>query len=215
MSIKHIFFVRHGESELNGEGRWQFPETPLTPRGLRQAEFIAERCMSLDIDIVLSSMMVRALDTAKVIAEKTHAPLVEYEHLHEVLRPTALRGESKTDPRSIEYQQQAEQNWKDPSWHYGGEENFHDVTERARIALTTIENRPEERIVVATHGYFLRTMLAEMIFGHGKYDYDMLAAIQGSIKTSNTGLTYCTVQKGKWVVMTWNDFAHLGDEKVI
>lgn len=194
---------------------FQFPESPLSKKGEQQADFIAQRCLDLEADIVLSSTMKRAYQTAEKIATIKKLGLVEYECLKEILRPTSLRGVSKTDPKVIEYEELIKEKWKDKDWYLGGEENFHDVTTRAKTALETIEAREEEKIIVATHGYFLRTMLAEMVFGHENYDYKTLLALQNSFKTSHTGLTYCTVQNGKWIVMTWNDFAHLGDERVI
>ncbi|MBE3556644.1 MAG: histidine phosphatase family protein [Firmicutes bacterium] len=63
-----LLLVRHGETVANVEGRFQGQrEYPLTPRGLQQAEAMRKRLEALPIDLVFSSDLSRALQTAQVI----------------------------------------------------------------------------------------------------------------------------------------------------
>ena len=69
-----IYIVRHGETDLNATHVVQLPTTPLSARGLAQAERVAERFVSCDVAQVLSSDFTRAAETAAAIAARTGAP---------------------------------------------------------------------------------------------------------------------------------------------
>ena len=71
-----ILLVRHGETASNAARVVQTPETPLSPRGLEQADRIAARLSSLSVSRILSSDLARALETAQRVQAATGAPLV-------------------------------------------------------------------------------------------------------------------------------------------
>ncbi|TAK25047.1 MAG: histidine phosphatase family protein [Chloroflexota bacterium] len=88
-----VYLVRHGETsyELAEERRlrggmrdWM----PLTPRGVEQAQEVAERLRSFDLTLILSSPMTRALQTAAVISRIVAVPIVVEFDLHEWLPDT-------------------------------------------------------------------------------------------------------------------------------
>lgn len=63
-----ILLVRHGQSEWNAVGRWQgWADPPLSELGRQQSRLAGERLR--EIDAVVSSDLVRALDTAALMAE--------------------------------------------------------------------------------------------------------------------------------------------------
>ncbi len=68
-----IYFIRHGESESNLKHVFagQKDNSPLTQRGIEQAkaEGLKIKEMGLVITMVISSPLIRALDTAKIVAE--------------------------------------------------------------------------------------------------------------------------------------------------
>ena len=64
-----LLLIRHAESQGNHEGRLQGrKEFPLTERGIRQAELLAERLMNQRIAALYSSPILRAHDTARAAA---------------------------------------------------------------------------------------------------------------------------------------------------
>jgi len=75
--MKIIYFVRHGEAEGNVSLRFQSPETPLTDIGHQQAMIVAKRCKGLDAELIISSSMARAKQTADYIKAETNLS-VEY-----------------------------------------------------------------------------------------------------------------------------------------
>jgi broad specificity phosphatase PhoE len=73
--VKKLYFIRHGESEANVKhlfaGQW---DTPLTDLGRQQARLAAEGAKLLNINVIISSSLSRAADTAKIIADEINLP---------------------------------------------------------------------------------------------------------------------------------------------
>ena len=61
----YIYLVRHGEHQDAEHG---LADGPLSPRGQRQAELIADRLSGLPLDAVWHSPLLRAAETARAIA---------------------------------------------------------------------------------------------------------------------------------------------------
>jgi probable phosphoglycerate mutase len=71
-----IVLVRHGETLLNVARTLQPADTPLSPRGLAQAQAVARRLANEGVGRLLSSDLPRALQTAEAIAAATDLPIV-------------------------------------------------------------------------------------------------------------------------------------------
>ncbi len=72
-----IFLVRHGETEWNATGRYQgHLDSPLTPRGMAQAEALGESLAAIPeiIDTVFVSPLGRARETLEIIARNGLLP---------------------------------------------------------------------------------------------------------------------------------------------
>ncbi|WP_433676830.1 histidine phosphatase family protein [Microbacterium gorillae] len=65
-----IYMVRHGEQQ---DAEYGLDDGPLSARGRRQAELIAERLSGVPFDAVSHSPLVRAAETARVIADRMPA----------------------------------------------------------------------------------------------------------------------------------------------
>lgn len=73
--MKKLYFVRHGLSQFNVERRFAGTiDTPLTPEGRAQARIAAEKAKKLNIDLIISSPLSRAYETAKIIATEINYP---------------------------------------------------------------------------------------------------------------------------------------------
>jgi uncharacterized phosphatase len=73
--MKKLYFARHGESEANFKqlfaGRWDIPLTDLGRLQARQAGSLAK---GLKIDCIVSSPLIRAQETAEIIASEIGYP---------------------------------------------------------------------------------------------------------------------------------------------
>ena len=70
-----LLLIRHGETSLNVTRVLQPADTPLSARGVDQAEALAQRLIALRITAILSSDLPRAHRTAEAIAAATGAPI--------------------------------------------------------------------------------------------------------------------------------------------
>ncbi|MEO8805396.1 MAG: histidine phosphatase family protein [Burkholderiaceae bacterium] len=70
-----LLLIRHGETALNVARVLQPADTPLSARGVAQAEALAERLASMKIAAIVSSDLPRALRTAQAIAAATGAAI--------------------------------------------------------------------------------------------------------------------------------------------
>lgn len=76
MANKKIYFTRHGLSEMNVAGlRAGSTETPLTDEGRAVAKQAGILARDLGIDLIVSSSMGRAVETAEIIATEIDYPL--------------------------------------------------------------------------------------------------------------------------------------------
>ena len=85
--IKTLYFVRHGETELNAAGVLQGSGTDLglNSRGRQQAEYLRDHLASCDFDLAVTSNLMRSMETAKIVLEKYPSiPIIQAEELHEI-----------------------------------------------------------------------------------------------------------------------------------
>ncbi len=89
-SAKNTFYaIRHGEADHILQGvTASWPETKnishLTPRGREQVADSAKKLLSKKIDLIVCSPMTRAKETAEIIHQVTHAPVVYDERLVDI-----------------------------------------------------------------------------------------------------------------------------------
>jgi broad specificity phosphatase PhoE len=213
--MKTIYFVRHGESEGNVGNVHQPGTVSLTEKGRQQANFIAKRLESVSAELIVASTMTRARQTAAAILEKKNLPIEYSDLLVERRRPSELYGKCFDDPEALKMREVINKNFYDPDFHYSDEENFEDMKKRAGEALAYLESRPEENIIVVTHGWFLRYIIAYVVFGSELSSHEAFR-FAGKFQTNNTGITVISSdpygdEASPWAIRTWNDHAHLGE----
>jgi broad specificity phosphatase PhoE len=73
--MKHLYFMRHGMSEMNRQGLFSGrSDTPLTKTGIEQCKKAAAALKGVKIDAIVSSPMKRAYDSACIVAEEIGFP---------------------------------------------------------------------------------------------------------------------------------------------
>ncbi|MBI4087059.1 histidine phosphatase family protein [Candidatus Kaiserbacteria bacterium] len=212
---KVVYLVRHGESKDNVAPVFQSPDSPLSERGLQQAERIAERVSKLTFDALVASPFLRAKETAAAIGRTTRKEPEYSEFFVERIKPTGIYGKAYDDEEANSVWRKWEKSLYTPELRVEDGENFTDIIERADKALDFLTSRPEQSIVVVTHGYFLRTMVARVLF------VDLLTgelhrSFQRHADHENTGLTVLRYHGGfeeesSWHLWMYNDHAHLGE----
>jgi broad specificity phosphatase PhoE len=208
--MKVCYFVRHGESEANVTRTDPGPESPLTETGQRQAIELSKRCANIDIDVIIASPYLRAHETARVINTTARKPIevndLFSERRHESAAPGTKMKES--------HEMRDSNHFTDPLWREGGGESFQEITRRIDSALKHLIERPEANILVVTHSWFLRALIAVQLFGD-ELTPQNYQRIWSYLAIKNTGLTVIEYNPSNlyrgWRLITWNDHAHLGE----
>lgn len=211
MTTKKIYFVRHGETEGNAGGFFQFPDTPLTEQGKRGAKALAERFDTIKIDIIVSSPFFRAQQTAAPISEKKNIPVTLFEAFHEFNQATAIRGVLLESEEGQKYRAQYKANFTDSAWKPEGVENYYDVIERVEACVVYLESLEQENILVVSHGSFLRLLIAYILLGKQNDVATVMTVDKSFLRMSNVGITEFVITDGRWRLFTWNDHAHFAE----
>ncbi len=212
--MKTIYLVRHGESVVNVSDFYDDGPLGLTDKGRQQSDFIGQRVARLPVQRIICSTMERTRETADLILAHADLP-IEYSPLFEERHiPTSVIRKSKSDPEV----KALIRSWMRTSEGYGGRfedgENFDDLKRRADEALAHLEGHAAERILVVSHGFFARILMARMLCGPGLTGEQFLPFSRGFLST-NTGLSVFRYDDAHehlnpWHVLVWNDHAHLG-----
>jgi broad specificity phosphatase PhoE len=207
--MKTVYFVRHGSTEGNEQGAYQHRHTPLSALGRRQAEFVARRFERIPVDIVIASDMERAAETGRCIAERNRLPMVVDPLFHEILRPAIIRGKGRDTLEALEMMRFLAENWTNAGVKHSDEENFFDLKQRALKALDHLVARREKTLLVVTHGTFLGMLICCMMAGE-EVSPSWFDHIHRFLVLKNAALSVCEYDQGKWQLVSWNDYRHLG-----
>jgi isoleucyl-tRNA synthetase len=87
-SKNSYFFLRHGEALSNVKKILSsYPETffnPLTPKGIKQIKSLLKKIKKLKIDFIITSPLLRAKQTAEIIAQSLNVPVIVNFNLREI-----------------------------------------------------------------------------------------------------------------------------------
>ena len=147
-----LLLIRHGETALNVARVLQPADTPLSARGIEQAEALAARLASMNLGAIVSSDLPRALRTAQAIAAATGAPIETTPLLQE-----RSFGDWRGQPYDGMPINPLTMNEAPP-----GGESAADFAHRVALAFALVVQRQAEtglRTAVVTHGMLIRVLL--------------------------------------------------------
>src|ERR1051326_61747 len=188
LQMKTVYLVRHGESETNAGNIMFGKSAKLTARGHEQAKFIARRCATLPIEVIISSGFLRADETARYIIDAVAKPLEQSDLFAERRHPSFPLGRSKSEPDYVAFEEGFWNRFDDPSWRHEDAENFEDLNARAQAALQLLAGRPEKNVLVVGHGLFTKVLAGKVIFGEGLTGSEWIKILR-ALRLENTGLS--------------------------
>lgn len=166
MVVKRVIFIRPGETDWNRQLRWQgWVAIPLNDLGRRQAQRLASFIRNIGISALYSSDLRRALETARIIAERLGFEPV----LDERLRERNIGSWQGLTPDEM-------QNWfpdeyaklvQDPdNFRVPGGESRADVRRRMRAAFDDIiAQAAGETIAIISHTTAINALLSDLLPG--------------------------------------------------
>lgn len=201
-----FYLIRHAQAEGNRSGRFQgATDLPLTQDGLRQLEYLAERCRSLPVSKVYTSPLQRAFATAQAVNRYLQLPMEVDPALQEINcgqwenLPFSQLGERWPEERRV---------WQERPWDFQspGGESMQQVYDRATGALERIAAElPGGAAAVVCHGCVLRNLFAFARGGLRHFGDD-------SNWVHNTALNVLELEDGVPRLVGMDDCGHLPPE---
>ena len=200
--MTRFIVVRHGETQWNVEARMQGQgDSPLTAAGITQAEAIAQRLAGERIDVLVSSDLGRAAETARRIAACCGHPVVTDARLRE-RGFGAGEGLTYDEIRNQYPDAFASARETDPDFAIPGGESRRAFHERVTGAFEALaREHAGRRVAVVTHGGVLATLYR---FIHG-----LAVAAPLTVPVTNASFNLVACDAGRWSVEAWGDSAHL------
>lgn len=213
MASKIIYFVRHGETLNNAKNIRQGPEGPLSDRGREQALATAKRFPKQKgrPQVIIASPYERTKETAAIIAKELNMNVEYSDLLVERRNPSEIVGHAGNEKDVRQIIDRIDKSFHEDSLRYADEENFTDLKARAKELLEFIKSRPEERIMMVTHGIFLKMIASYMTYGDSlnASEYNTLSYFNPMDNASMCIVSYTHnfFTKDDWKILVWNDLA--------
>ena len=203
--MTRLYLVRHGETDWNKASKIQGRiDTELSAYGVEQAQKLAKRLTSEEINVIYSSSLQRALRTAEIIADYKNCSIQKSDKYHEIcLGPweglTINEIQEKYSEHLWTYRE-------DPAnFNLPGAETFLELTERTYSAILDIVNKHDgKNILLVSHGTTIKAAIIK-ILGIDIINYNKFRIDNASI--SIIGFSGDISEKP--VVLCLNDTNHL------
>lgn len=190
--MTRIGLIRHGSTLWNKEGRIQgHTDNPLDEEGLRQAAVLAERLSGEAWDYIYSSDLLRARQTAEIIAGRLGIPLAGL--IPGIREMNGGLIEGTTESERVE---RFGSGWRTMDMELESQEL---AQQRGVQAIEEIAARhPGSNVLVVSHGAILRSTLKGLVPG-----------LDVSQLLENTSVTRIVTAGGGWTCELYNGVAHL------
>ncbi|GAA3759174.1 histidine phosphatase family protein [Microbacterium kribbense] len=183
----YIYLVRHGEHQDAEQG---VVDGPLSPRGRRQAEAIADRLSGLPLSVVWHSPLERAAETARVVSDRLPALVPQASALLFDCVPTGMTAETPAVYEPF----------------FGAVTEAEIEAGRAQmndaVNAFLVRKPGEVHELLITHNFVISWFVREIL--------QMPEWRWMTLNQAHCGLTVIAQKQGRpWSLITFNDLAHL------
>lgn len=184
-----ICLIRHGETEWNKIGRIQgTTDVPLNETGKLQARACGSHLTGESWDVIVTSPLKRAKQTAAIINETMRLPIFEMPEFQE-------KHFGKAEGMTVE-----ERYGLYPDKNYPGQEQAEEFHGRLSKGLAQLnEQFGNQRVLVVAHGGVINAILEQL--AHGEYD--------GEVRLQNGGMNHLAYASERWEIQKYNFIDHL------
>jgi len=162
VSDASLLLIRHAESSWNAAGRWQgHGDPPLSDRGREQANALARELARDAIDVLVSSDLRRAAETAAILGQARGLRPERNPRLRE-LDLGDWQGLTRDQIERADGDVLRRFDAGDLDVRPGGGENLREIERRAFSAVSElVDAHPGRRLAVVTHLGVIRALLGE------------------------------------------------------
>ncbi|MFD1040400.1 histidine phosphatase family protein [Virgibacillus byunsanensis] len=187
-----ICLIRHGETEWNAQGKIQGrTNTSLNTRGIQQAEECRDFVKDSTWDIIITSPLKRAMQTAQIINKSLNVPLIEMEDFKERSFGDA-EGMTLKERMSVY-----------PNKVYPNEEKMGSLNKRVMAGIQKINQQyGQSKVLLVAHGAVISSILSNLSEGE---------IGTGKTKLINACISNIHFHDDQWQVRDYNQVTHLSD----
>jgi probable phosphoglycerate mutase len=199
MSVLEVCLIRHAQSESNAKGVWQGQgDSPLSEAGRTQVAALAGALAAERWDLILSSDLSRAADTAKASGSR-----IEYDRQWREIDVGDWDG-LNMEQVGERFPEQIEALKARKTFAIGGGESWPEVFERADASLAALRQRLPDggRAIVFTHGGIIAALLSGLLGARDRFPWPL-----GRMR--NTGRTTIRFLGDRVELVAHNDDSHL------
>jgi ribonuclease H / adenosylcobalamin/alpha-ribazole phosphatase len=197
--------LRHGQTPMSVQKRYAGrSDVPLTDLGVRQAAAAAKRLASVGLDLIVTSPLLRAVQTAEEVAVATGAPLLT----DDGFRETDFGAWEGLTFAEVRERWPAEMTtWlADPVVAPPGGESFASVSERVTAALHRVLAAREHRtVLIVSHVTPIKMLVARVLLAPPAALYRMHLDVAALSEID-------WYADGPAVLRSFNDTSHLAGE---
>ena len=161
--MKKLVLVRHGLTDLLAEGRYQgHSDPPLNKEGRGQIKNLAPRFSEEKPQIIFSSPLKRAHESAKILGKKHKLGI----HLDGRLKEISFGDwEGQTYDEIVRKYPEAFEWWKKDLANFrpAGGESLADLQSRVVSFFSEVKNRSEDVVAIVAHGGVIRAFMVELM----------------------------------------------------
>ncbi len=199
---KHVFIVRHGETEFNRLGIVQGSgvDASLNETGRLQTQAFYDHYHAHPFDLVLTSTLKRTQETMQPFIA-AGLPWEQHATINEICWGKH-EGQKSTPEMHKQYKEVTE------AWEQGhldarleGAESAEDMRARLSEFVRHLNERPEANILVCSHGRAMRALMCLL--------REQPLQQMNTYKHANTGLYKAAYQQQRYTFLLENDLRHL------
>lgn len=203
-----IYITRHGETVWNIDKRFQgWGNSPLTDLGKKQANTLRNRLRDMDIDVIYTSPIGRAYETAEILKGDKSIEVIAHEGIKEVNFGLWEGMTTKEISEHKEYGTELHNLFNNPNEYkpFGGE-TLRAVRKRCEKAvMEIIDKNRGENILIVTHGMTIKLLM--LLFENVDAEEVFSTEVMGQ-----ASLTKVEFDGNEFKVVYKNDKSHYGDD---
>ncbi|MCH7952077.1 histidine phosphatase family protein [Patescibacteria group bacterium] len=199
---KKIILIRHAETEHTLKGIIQgWLDVPLNKAGLKQAEKLAHRLKDEAVDVIYSSDLKRAYQTAKPLAKIKQLKPIRTKKIREWHMGTWTGKTWKVINKEYSHVFDEVGNIKDLTWKGHQGESINELIKRLKSFLNHLfKKHRNQTVVIFTHAGTKRRIL----------DLLKVLPMKEGRRFENTAVTILKkIGKGKYAIQLLGDISHL------